>query len=338
MPGVRYPDSSAAGSKRPFADDDNAAYAHPPKRTRTVRHALHHRQQWHADPTLAPQDEAFFQSQLLRAISIALAAAGFEGAKPTALEAFRAQVDEYMRHFLSDVRTSMQHSRRATPVPQDFSYALTHTGYSSSTLEPQTSLPIPTTITQPPLPAPPPHEPAPPDLDAVLGPALSGAADKAAREYIPAHLPAFPSKHTWQATPVYSARETDPRRIRERATQEGVLAEQALRKLMAANRGGGSRASGGRGRSRGSGGGVGAAKAGARAMWEDAMREVLREEGKGAKDSAGDLVMGGMDGSAGVAELRKEPAADDEGRINGGLLVNYDKKYWRKGTQTAAWS
>ena len=46
--------------------------------------------------TAAAHDEEFFQMQLLRAVSVALSAAGFAGVDPTALESFRALTEECM--------------------------------------------------------------------------------------------------------------------------------------------------------------------------------------------------------------------------------------------------
>lgn len=47
-------------------------------------------------------------------------------------------------------------------------------------------------------------------------------------------LPPLPSAHTYRDTAVYPHRETDARKIRELATEEGKLGEQALRKLAGA--------------------------------------------------------------------------------------------------------
>jgi hypothetical protein len=47
-------------------------------------------------------------------------------------------------------------------------------------------------------------------------------------------LPPLPSAHTYKDTAVYPHRETDARKIRELATEEGKLGEQALRKLAGA--------------------------------------------------------------------------------------------------------
>ena len=66
----------------------------------------------------------------------------------------------------------------------------------------------------------------------LLGIELDGSNDR--RSYIPEHLPPFPSKHTYLATPVFTERPSEPRVIREIATQEAVFAENALRKILAA--------------------------------------------------------------------------------------------------------
>lgn len=50
-------------------------------------------------------------------------------------------------------------------------------------------------------------------------------------QYIPSHFPAFPLKHTYRETYVSPIRQKDPRKIREIATEEGRLGEEALRKL-----------------------------------------------------------------------------------------------------------
>ncbi|EKG14401.1 Bromodomain transcription factor [Macrophomina phaseolina MS6] len=328
MPGLRFPDASMqnhAGTKRQLPGDQPTSLQHAPsKRRRIVRHGIRHKQPWREDPSVtSPQDEAFFQSQILRAISVGLTSVGFEGAKPTALEAFRAQVDEFMLHFLSDVRTSMEHARRTAPTPTDFARALAHSGYTSSDLEPQLQLPIPPEIALPPVPDAPPAEEPPPQLEQVLGPELSGLGEKNSRSYIPPHFPAFPSKHTWQSTPVFSSRETDPRKIRERATQEGILAEQALRKLMAAKGAGSSRKRGAADRD-GAGAGKRRSTPQSKQVWEEAMREVIRED----EMKRGDVFMGGTD--------EQQGDASNDFVVDTGLLVNYDRKYWRKGAQSAA--
>lgn len=68
------------------------------------------------------------------------------------------------------------------------------------------------------------------EIKRILGPALDGARDK--RPYVPSHLPPFPAKHTYLATPHYSSRPSSPRRIREMATEEARQAEVALQKII----------------------------------------------------------------------------------------------------------
>ncbi|KAK7522008.1 transcription factor TFIID complex subunit 8 C-term-domain-containing protein [Phyllosticta citriasiana] len=339
MPGLRFPEASqhnyAAGVKRSASDLAAHESQTPAKRRRIVHHAIKHKQHWEVDPTLTPQDEKVFGGQTLRAISLTLGAVGFDGALPSALEMFRAQTEEFMLRFLTDVRISMHTARRTTPLPTDFALALAHTGYTSSDLEPHLKLGIPPEITQPPLPPPPRPESPPPKLEELLGKELSGASEKATRAWIPNHLPAFPSKHTWQSTPLYPNRETDPRKIREQAAQEGILAEQALRKLMAANRSGPTK----RARSGTSSDAVKEKSAVPQAseVWEEAMKEVMLEEAAKNKSTRG-LDMDSLDPfSNEMGASGREKEGEKNAVVDAGLLVNYDQKYWRKGAQAGAW-
>ncbi|KAK4960714.1 hypothetical protein LTR66_012922 [Elasticomyces elasticus] len=187
----------------------------------------------------APPDQLSIQSQLLRSIAIALVAVGFDAVKPDALEALRAETEEL-------VRTSMHSCRRHTPLPQDFALALSANStnlsptdpLTSSSLLPQAKLPLPPRIVQPRISLPKEDELPPPSaqFEEILGPELSSKEAQAERRYIPPHFPPLPSKHTYVQTPVYAARERDPRKIRERAAQEGIHAEQLLRKLQAASK------------------------------------------------------------------------------------------------------
>jgi transcription initiation factor TFIID subunit 8 len=130
----------------------------------------------------------------------------------------------------------MYSGRRTTPIPQDFALALARAGIEPKSLLPLLDIPSMPEITQPALPPIPKAEEPPPNLAPLLGPELSSSKETELRRYIPKHLPELPSRHTWQATAVFPERETDAKTIRERAMQEGVEAEQALRKLTAATR------------------------------------------------------------------------------------------------------
>ena len=84
------------GTKRssPFANDLPPAKKQRDGSTTIEHHNLRYKQPTTVDPTLAPQDPVFTQSQLLRSIIIACGAVGFDGIKATALEGFRAAVEE----------------------------------------------------------------------------------------------------------------------------------------------------------------------------------------------------------------------------------------------------
>lgn len=127
----------------------------------------------------------------------------------------------------------MLSSRRLQPIPPDFEHALRQSFVSVDDLSPYLkSLPAVEPVRTL-LPSPPPDEDAFTALPS-LGPALSGEEDRVRSAYIPKHFPEFPSKHTYRHTPVFTDREHDPRKIRERATEDGRLGEEALRKLARA--------------------------------------------------------------------------------------------------------
>lgn len=130
----------------------------------------------------------------------------------------------------------MQGTRRETPTPQDFAAALANAGITSSSLDPFLQIPPTPSICQPQITFVPEPEKAPPSLDMVLGPSLQPESQRIRQKYVPKHLPALPSAHTWKSTSLFSSREQDARKLRERATKEGVMAEQSLRRLMEASK------------------------------------------------------------------------------------------------------
>ncbi|KAG0186762.1 hypothetical protein DFQ28_007330 [Apophysomyces sp. BC1034] len=50
--------------------------------------------------------------------------------------------------------------------------------------------------------------------------------------YVPAHLPRFPSKHSFKQTPVYIQRPDDPQKVRELNSQQSRTVEENLKRLM----------------------------------------------------------------------------------------------------------
>jgi hypothetical protein len=273
-----------------------------------------------------------------------------------------------MRHFLGAVRASMTACRRTSTTPQDFVAALSATRLAPSQLAPFAAIPADVAqITQPalrPAPPPPPEE-APPDtgpLLAVLGGALaadprraegSGAAagGKGGRarggsgRFVPRHLPPLPSRHAWQATPVFAARaEVDKMALRERATEEGVLAERALRRLTETTRkmmrgGHGPAGAGGSERRGAAAHGmllevaeeplvVAGQKVGGdlERAWEAALKAAAQMDEDAEREQAAALDVGfeedePMDGKpAGVAPFAV---------LEDGASVNYDHRFWR---------
>lgn len=134
--------------------------------------------------------------------------------------------------FLSYVTESMLSCRRAQPIPLDYEYALRRHGLTDSLLRPHLKPPVSRSKTQLVFEA---QEPEIQDVQTVpelLGQELSGAVDKLTKPFIPKQFPAFPSKHTYKATEVMPDRETDPRKIREKATEASRHGEEALRRLV----------------------------------------------------------------------------------------------------------
>jgi hypothetical protein len=82
--------------KREAPSDEPLEQERPLKRTRIVHHGLKHKQALAQESLSGIQDETFFQSQLLRAITLSLTSAGYDSVQPTALEAFRAETEACM--------------------------------------------------------------------------------------------------------------------------------------------------------------------------------------------------------------------------------------------------
>lgn len=129
-------------------------------------------------------------------------------------------------------------ARRTAPIATDFESAF----QAAQVPTPEDQLPPRSTPKSPPklslLPTPPPDDffrtlELP---ESLLEPDLNPKEEKRRDPNIPSTFPAFPSQHTFRDTAVLPPRERDPRRIRELATEEGRLGEQALRKLASAVR------------------------------------------------------------------------------------------------------
>ncbi|TVY38320.1 Transcription initiation factor TFIID subunit, partial [Lachnellula occidentalis] len=167
----------------------------------------------------------------LRSLALVLEHVGFDGASPEALEAFSMEVESYATHFLAKVTSHMHNARRSQPTPPDFEYALARFDLPLASIEPHLKPPIPKSKLVVNLDVEPAEEKSVIAV-ALLGDDLSGESDKKVKPYIPKRFPSFPSKHTYKWTEKESARETDPRKIREEAAKAARQGEEALRRLV----------------------------------------------------------------------------------------------------------
>ncbi|KAK5133524.1 hypothetical protein LTR08_007661 [Meristemomyces frigidus] len=306
---------SHAGTKRSYSSTSDAPQAHKKRRLHRLRHVQPIPP--HVEPAIqggcAPQGPHVVRAQLDKSISAALVMAGFEGARPEALEMFKTHAEEYMLRFANNVRVSMQGARRTQPTAQDFSMALSLAPNTStaSLLKAQLKLPVPASISCPPISRPEQEDCQPPDLSRLLQPLATARPPS----YIPKHFPPLPPRHTWVQTPVFAEREKDARKMREKMTQEGMLAEQALRKLATA-----AKASA-----------LNAEKKKSNALsGPGKVRNGRRVESKdsGFADVMGEL--GGLEDGAGMGV--GDDAAD--ALMADGVGVNYDAGHWRQGRKS----
>ncbi|KAN0071756.1 Transcription factor TFIID complex subunit 8 C-term domain containing protein [Elaphomyces granulatus] len=217
-------DSLLPSSDEPFAKHQKRSYHH------------HHRLQKPFEYDLreaAITDESTVAHLMNQAIGRVLSDAGFCFADPVALNSLQNATEEFMLRLVSYVRQSMIASRRTQPIPPDFESALKRSLVNiedlSSYIKPLKSVePVQTLLLSP-----------PPESNAfttasLLDSPLNGEETHVRSPYIPKHFPGFPSRHTYQHTPVFTEQEYDPRKIRERATEDGRHGEEALRRLARA--------------------------------------------------------------------------------------------------------
>ncbi|CAG8266988.1 unnamed protein product [Penicillium salamii] len=205
------------------------------KRLKRHYHHHHHLQQPVAlTPATEPavQDDAHIDHLMTRAIGQTLKETGFDVAQPAALSSLCSATEEYVLRLSGFIRQSMLSSRRIQPIPNDFEHALKRANLDLNDLLPHLK-PAPSDALAPQfLPSPPPENEITKSLPFLT--ALSSEDDRATRAYIPQHFPSFPSKHTYSASAVFIERDGDPRKIRERAAEDGRHGEEALRKLASA--------------------------------------------------------------------------------------------------------
>ena len=221
-----------------------------------------------------------------------------------------------MAHFLAQVRLSMASCRRTQTTPLDYLEALRAHQLTLRSLLPHLDPPVSPADSQ-----------IPSSLDTIdvdeklstasLESISNGSLDRSVIPYIPRHFPSFPSKHTYKATPNFTSREIDPKKIRERATEEGRLGEEALRRLVGAGAGTKDPAvkvapsvTSGRLRRR------------REAVWKETMEAIVTGS---TVDQASQ-----NDVESGIMDLDGPPLYPSVNQGLGASVVNADSLYWRK--------
>ncbi|KAK3400659.1 Bromodomain associated-domain-containing protein [Sordaria brevicollis] len=148
----------------------------------------------------APTPDDLAANGLRRSIALALETVGFDGATPEALESLLFMAETYLQRLTAEVKTMANASRRSYPVPGDFENILKRFNLTPTALYYHRKPPISKKKRQPLWEDLPLDAAIPTDLP-VLDPELDGAADKAAKNYIPSSFPSFPSVHTYKYTP-----------------------------------------------------------------------------------------------------------------------------------------
>jgi len=207
-------------------------------------------------------------------------------------------------------------------IPQDFLYALNAHRLSLRSLLPHLDPPISPDKSQPPLIAQPVLDHDNQERDRLLTKLLSDTTQQKLPNL--QHFPNLPSKHTYQFESIYKSRETDPRKVRERATEEGRLGEGALRKLVRVHM-----VESPTMLSKPQNEKVSVRDQG-RALWKATMEAVLTAESKDAASRAAEFDPSDMD--LDIPDFDPRTASSYFGSP-----VNADRRYWRKGAVQRTW-
>ncbi|KAJ5220390.1 hypothetical protein N7468_009594 [Penicillium chermesinum] len=206
--------------------------------TKRPKQHYHHHHRLH-EPLAIPvssepalQNDANVDDLMDRSIGRILKDTGFDHADPAALQSLRLATDTYLSKISKHICESMLASRRIQPIPPDFEHALTRIRLSLNDLHPLVKTPQPVAKISILPPSPPPEDEL--ARNHAFLTALRGEESETNRSYVPKNFPDFPSKHTYSATPVFTERDNDPRKIREQAADDGRHGEEALRRLASA--------------------------------------------------------------------------------------------------------
>ncbi|KAB5539268.1 WD40-repeat-containing domain protein [Coniochaeta sp. 2T2.1] len=148
-----------------------------------------------------PTTSELARAGIRRGISLVLGHDGFESASEEAMESFTSIVETYLISIIEDVKTFANASRRSHPIPTDFDLTIKRFNLTPEALRVHVRPPVPKSRRVPT------WEPIPIEQHTdvslpVLGPELSGQAEKEAKQHIPQVFPSFPSIHTYKSTPV----------------------------------------------------------------------------------------------------------------------------------------
>lgn len=224
-----------------------------------------------------------------------------------------------MVNFLTSVRKSMLSSRRTQAIPQDFLEALHEHHLTLSSLVLHLDPPVPPEKSQPPLASESSLDHERSVFFASFKPILDAKPGSESSLYIPRHFPALPGDHTFRTTWDEVIREKDPRKIRERATEEGRLGEEALRRLV------------GTGTQRAEKDGRPTKQNTAdlckrrKVLWKSTMDAFTQETGA-MPDS--------RDTTRGIMENLSTPPFTSQNKQRLALAVNAEEGYWRKSSRS----
>lgn len=203
----------------------------------------------------------------------------------------------------------MLNARRNSPIPHDITYAFNRFQLPLASLEPHLRPPISIPKLKLELEPAPETDPTTKNIIRILGVELNGEVEKAQKSYIPKGFPAFPSKHTFKWTPKESERVTDPRKIREQASQNAKMGEEALRRLVKV-------AKVGKDRNMKRMAGRDPKSKERHELWERTMLSLAGDKGNAHAGS----------GSGNGKQKMEELALDERS-----MVVNAEKQYFRKG-------
>ena len=224
-----------------------------------------------------------------------------------------------MVNFLVSVRKSMLSSRRSQTIPQDYLQALHENHITLSALILHLDPPVPPEKSQPLLASESALEEGQSAFFPSFKPILDAKPNSQSSPYIPRHFPTLPGEHTYRTTWDEVTREKDPRKIRERATEEGRLGEEALRRLVGTGtrrteKGGSMRQNTEDLRKR------------RKELWESTMDALTQDTGV-LPDSSHNINGGAIE------NLLTSPFASPK-KQHLTSAVNAEKTYWRKGSRS----